>query len=244
MKKIVLTTGLILISSSLLAANLTERTSTVKGSKPAITSTVGIFNYSMRGWPPTVGDELRHYTISAKDPDGDPVSTRIEWLRDGVVIPGATALAYKTVSADIGSNLVVRMYVWSPSATTDPSEGDVVTTPTLGEVQGAELLYPPAPIYRLNLAATTGEAANAACQADGARLPTSGETYRTYMQSTSATGSTGNNTDMCTQWGWPLNGQCGGTTDTYWINYNGYKAYSMRTGSQGGTTGYVMCVKN
>jgi hypothetical protein len=131
MRKIGLLMSLALLSFSLQAEALRVKTATVKGTKPEITSNLGVFNYTNKDRAPKVGDQVRHYSISARDVDGDTYTMYLEWLRDGVPIPGATgnginilAAEYKPTAADIGKKLSVRVSISSSSTTTDPWQGD------------------------------------------------------------------------------------------------------------------------
>jgi hypothetical protein len=131
MRKIGLLMSLALLSFSLQAEPLRVKTATVKGTKPEITNNVTVFNHSEKGRTPKVGDMLRHYTITHQDVDGDGYTMALQWLRDGVPIPGATgdgknilAAEYNPTSADIGKKLSVRVTISSSPSTTDPWQGD------------------------------------------------------------------------------------------------------------------------
>lgn len=128
LRNIAMICGLALLSSYI-QAEMVVQTPTVKGTKPRITSNVGIFNHTNKDRAPKVGDDIRHYIVKTADDEGDAVSVRIEWLRDGELIPGTEddgdKLTYRPVAADIGKRLSVRMFCWTDPNKTDPSEGDL-----------------------------------------------------------------------------------------------------------------------
>jgi hypothetical protein len=74
---------------------------------------------------PAVGQVLTgHYTYA--DVDSDPQGVSVyAWLRNGVVIGGATAITYTVQSADVGAAITFRV---TPVATVAPSTGSPVTS--------------------------------------------------------------------------------------------------------------------
>ncbi|WXL24263.1 hypothetical protein WG219_13090 [Ectopseudomonas mendocina] len=140
MKKMGLLIGAILLSTQL-HAELVERTETVKGRKPEITNSLGVFNYTEKGRVPKVGDKIRHYSITARDLDGDAYTMHLQWLRDGEPIPGATgngidiiAAEYRPTAEDIGKMLSVRVSISTSPDITDPFQGDTKYSNEIGPV--------------------------------------------------------------------------------------------------------------
>ncbi|WP_273863753.1 adhesion domain-containing protein, partial [Pseudomonas sp. B3G-3] len=90
--------------------------------------------------------------------------------------------------------------------------------------------------------------ANAYCTANGARLPTKDELQALWGQATVGRPS---NSEMCSVHGWPLSGQCGGSSNVYWSstpNGTGDHYYvNLNHGTANNTNDYdtiqVACVR-
>ncbi|WP_447776307.1 Ig-like domain-containing protein [Pseudomonas chlororaphis] len=94
----------------------------------------------------------------------------------------------------------------------------------------------------------TWDEADAHCKANGARLPTKNELKALWGQATVGRPS---NSEMCSVYGWPLPGQCGGRSNYYWsstqysksMHYYGH----MDTGNENAYDDYypnqVACVR-
>ncbi|WP_159299023.1 Ig-like domain-containing protein [Pseudomonas chlororaphis] len=97
-------------------------------------------------------------------------------------------------------------------------------------------------------ATMTWAKADAHCKANGARLPTKDELQALWNQATVGRPS---NSEMCSKYAWPLDGQCGGSSSYYWsstpigtgdhyiVYLNNGNAYSHNDG----TTDQVACVR-
>ncbi|WXL25792.1 hypothetical protein WG219_21280 [Ectopseudomonas mendocina] len=247
MKKYIVSAILLISVNQPYAAqdSLTARTLAVKGHPPELTSKPEIFNYTRRGSAPIVGDDLRHYLISTKDKDGDIVTAKVQWLRDGVPIPGQTSLTYFATSEDVGKDITVKYILTTPAASTDPNES-IYISKSLGKVQKKDNSehYPPDPIFRLDIGLKSSTEAIAACTDANGQVATYAQAKNLYIQSTSAISVNENNEEMCTLWEWPLNNQCGGASDYYWAKDGStYKSFSLRTGTNNtsNTSAYVMC---
>lgn len=194
-------------------AAVSQDTDTVKGRAP-IVSGVTVSNQTKPGIPPRVGSILR-VDYSFSDPDDDDESgTAIQWLRNGSAIGGATSAIYTATTADGGARLSARITPHTATSSTDPSSGTPLISAALEIVVGAlpvgRFLAPPtAPMNYTN--------AKAYCQSRGARLPTETELVQLYHDSTSAPEAGYSNPEMCTVYGWPNGGVCGGQKNTYWI---------------------------
>ena len=69
-----------------------------------------------------------------------------------------------------------------------------------------------------------------------ARLPTKLELENLFIQSSSVT-ELGQSSDvMCDVHGWPLRGQCGGSSNLYWANDQNWKDWRWRTNMNNGTS--------
>jgi hypothetical protein len=227
-------------------AELQLQTQPVRGSAPYSSNNIGVFNYSERHWPPKVGSDLRHYSLAPTDDDGDAISSsKVQWLADGQPIPGATGSAYKPVQSDIGKVISLRITISTDPARTDPYEG-VYYTFGLPPVRDGVTPYSPTPLYYVSGIAKPQSDAQTTCENNGHRLATESELKKVYTQSTSSTVVPGAaNDEMCSLWGWGLDGACGGGTDVYWSS--GSNGVNMRTGASVSGSGQlfaVACFKN
>lgn len=239
------------------AAEVNTTTPTVKGHAP-VASAVSIQNVSNPGAQPRVGDDL-NVTYTFTDSDGDPQSgSLLQWLSNGGAIAGAVAATYKTVTADTGKNLAARVTPQTNPANTDPSSGAPVTSASVTVLAAGA----PIGIGRFiapDLTVRTWAAANSYCQGlgSGARLPTQTELQQHFVDATSSPAyfpNAGyiNNIEMCSKHGWPLDGQCGGSSHTYyWSSTPGsagtHYYVSLNDGSASSTGGsstfQVACVR-
>lgn len=149
------------------------------------------------------------YTYS--DADGDEQgATTLRWYRgcNGMSfcteIPGATGSTYKLQEADAGA--YVKVMVTPVAKTGTPKQGsEAASTPTT-KVLGVGSFQV--------LGIGQYSQAQSMCDAKNLRLPTKNELQTTFYTFTSG----GTNYEMCSRYGWPLRGQCGGIADEYWTN--------------------------
>ncbi|EMY33136.1 subtilase family serine protease, partial [Arthrobacter crystallopoietes BAB-32] len=116
----------------------------VTGTKAGMTSTTVTSAATARAVLGTVANTVAAYisgsahvgkTLTAKGTWTTGAVLKYQWLRDGLVISGATAATYKVSADDVGMKISVRIY-----ATKTNYASKTVTTP-----QTAPVTYPPAP---------------------------------------------------------------------------------------------------
>lgn len=203
------------------AIEVTQVTDTVKGRAPEASS-VGITNQTNPGVSPRVGSVLQ-VGYSFSDADGDDESgTAIQWLRNGNSISGATSATYTTQATDDGTNVSVQITPHTAASTTDPNSGTPVSSAALTVVAGAVAI---GNFLAPDTARRNWTQANSYCQSlgNGARLPTQSELQQLFVNATSSPVFAPNsgfiqNAEMCSVYGWPLSGQCGGGRHNYWSN--------------------------
>ena len=189
------------------------------------------------GTPPT-GSAI--VTVNFSDLDGDAQSGSLfEWYRYGALIGGATGSSLLLDQSGIGGDrLYARVTPKTDPNITSPSEGTATNTTEIAVPSGAIL-------SRFIMPLTTGQAwsnADAYCNAlgSGARLPALAELQEVFADTTSSPTNHPNsgyvtNLEMCSKHGWPLNGQCGGSSYGYWSSTPGsagnHYNVSLRNGS-------------
>lgn len=190
-------------------ADVSNTTPTVKGRAPSASS-VTVSNQSKPGSSVELGQTVEA-AFTFDDTDGDTESgTTYVWKRGGTAISGATSSTYTTVMADLRKNLAVEVTPKTDTGTTDPAVGTAVSSPTVtvGAVSISPFLAP-------DTLTRTYSDANSYCQGLGGNLPSRELLQQLFLDQTSATGIGQSNTEMCSKYGWPLIGQCGGG-NTYW----------------------------
>lgn len=194
------------------AAEVVQRTDTVQGRAPVVSNVV-IGNQS---YPDFVGARVGHVlSISSAfaDADGDTeAGSTIQWLRNGAAISGATGETYTVQSADAGRSLSVQVTPKTDPAITSPASGMVATSAAIAVTAGimgyGNFLAPDALLRNWSQA-------DSFCKSKGARLPTRDELQQLFVDATSSPAWAPNsgyiqNTEMCSLYGWPLAGMCGG----------------------------------
>jgi hypothetical protein len=160
--------------------------------------------------------------------------------------PSATGLTYTIKQEDMGGHISFGVTPQSSSGT--PTSGNEVrSTPVMAGKVEIRRFIPPKAEY------ITWGNATSYCKnlGNGARLPKAAELEQLFRSVTSG----GTNTEMCSIYGWPLSGVCGGAPgsamDRYWTaessSLTGYYVTKMSNGtSQGSTntnTDLVACIR-
>ena len=181
-------------------------TSTVRGRAPAaapsITGTAAI------------GGTLSGASGFA-DADGDSESgTTYSWSGGGA--SGSTQTLVVPLAAG-GRTITLTVTPKTDATITDPAVGvpKTATVDIIPNVLGG-FLTP-------DTTARTWSQAEAYCRAmvPIARLPTETELQNLFLSATSSTVAGAPNMEMCTVHNWPLNGQCGGSSNYYWSSTPG-----------------------
>ncbi|QTL94359.1 hypothetical protein [Aeromonas jandaei] len=157
----------------------------------------------------SLGDTLNVIYNGYTDIDGDVEGVpSIQWLRDGAAVTGATTSSYTVRADSTCRDFAVAVEVTPKSLTGDPLIGDAKQSPPL------LVVYSRIPNFRKpDTVRRNWSDADAYCKAHGLILPTIAQ-----LQSVFNNTSGGTNIELATQYGWPLSGQCGGTTNIYWAN--------------------------
>lgn len=218
-----LASGLLLMLLMLLgvygrAAEVTQITDTVKGRAPVVSAVTVTMQGQAADVPVSMGgNAVANYSYSDADGDAEE-GTRVQWLKDGVAIPGAVANPYVVPEDGVAKyNLSAEVTPTTDPAITDPAEGM--------PVQSSNSLLVVASPAAQGLVPPSGTVmnwvdANSYCQGQGARLPTQVELRNLFVQSTRSPAYFPNsgyvvNYDMCTVHGWPLGNMCG-ASGSYW----------------------------
>ncbi|WP_282875971.1 hypothetical protein [Pseudomonas peli] len=175
-------------------------TTTVQGrapvAAPIITGTAGVGNTLTA---------LAGFT----DADGDSESgTLYAWNGGGVFVYTPTLVVPPSAG---GNTLTLYVIPKTDAAVTEPAEG-VEQTATIAIPASLGRFLTPDKIAR------TWPDADDYCRGlgGGARLPTRFELTDLFLSATSAGTVHLNNSELCTIHKWPLAGQCGGSTSSYW----------------------------
>ena len=190
--------GSVLLLSPFVWAAQSTPTATVQGrapvAAPSITGTAAI------------GGTLTGASGFA-DADGDNESgTTYSWSGGGA--SGSTQTLVVPLAA--GANTITLTVTPKTDATiTDPAEGvaKTVTVDIPADFGGGSMT---------DTVLRTWSEANDHCTNKGARLPTKIELENLFLSATSATVLGPVNIEMCSVHGWPLFGQCGGSSNNYW----------------------------
>ncbi|MFM5590682.1 hypothetical protein ACET60_05715 [Aeromonas veronii] len=166
---------------------------------------------------PLAGEAVTASWAYADDDNDIESGSGIEWLLDDVV--AGQGVSFIPPGDSAGKNLQVRVTPRS-AAPADPVQGESVNSAkvVIGQNPSAVACTPEETLSNEGLTFTcppprgmTWFVANDYCQSQGARLPTVRELQSLHANKTSG----GNNSQMCTKYGWPLGGQCGGGAQ-YW----------------------------
>ncbi len=171
---------------------------------------------------PMAGRAVRaawRYTNQDEDVES---GSKIEWLLDGVVVPGQEGTDYILPINSATKRLQVRVTPRS-AAPANPNTGAAVTSVETVIAQNIPTACVPGTTLIDNGKTVTcpvtnrdGWGADAYCKALGGRLPTVSELQSIFVNQTTATAVGQLNYEMCQTHGWPLQGYCGGTNNAYW----------------------------
>ncbi len=214
----VLSGSVLLLLSTYGWALQSAQTSTVKGRAPAAVP-------SITGTAKVGGTLTGRSGFS--DADGDSESgTTYSWSGGGA--SGSTQTLVVPLAAG-GRTITLTVTPKTDATITDPAVGvpKTATVDIIPNVLGG-FLTP-------DTTARTWSQAEAYCRAmvPIARLPTETELQNLFLSATSSTVAGAPNMEMCTVHNWPLNGQCGGSSNYYWSSLSG-----------GATSHYVVSLYN
>lgn len=243
-----LSAGLLLaaLAAGAQAVEVTQATDMVKGRAPEA-SNVAVSNQSSPG-ARLAPSNVASASYSFSDADGDAESgTTIQWLRNGSPISGATSATYTIQAMDNGTRLSVQITPRTNAVSTNPDMG----MPIASAEQGVGVII--GDFLAPDTVLRTWSTAENYCQSRGARLPTRDELQQLFVNATSANVADGGqaNTEMCSLYGWPLGGQCGGSYNDYWSSTsNGTGTHTSVGMANGGTYNFsdassrpVACVR-
>jgi hypothetical protein len=228
-------------------------TAAVQGKYRPQAKSLSVSNVSRPGSQPKSGDRLR-INYSFEDLDGDQNNgSTFEWRRGSTLV--STSQEYVTTGSDADQTLTGKVLARTNPAITEPYLATAAASTTT-------TVYP-AGVHAIDVVLATPNytgygSVNISCPAN-TRRPTIEELRQMYLNSTSATvpyPSSGwaSNTEMCSRYGLPLSGLCGGRNDSGSISYadwwrgNSVYMLNMRTGETKNLNGVsgtylTVCVK-
>jgi hypothetical protein len=118
-----------------------DPTAPVTGQAPTLaTASINVTGSGPQG-EPLVGDQLTAaYTVN--DPDADPLdaaatNATIQWLADGAPVGTVGSTTYTIQPSDLGKTITYRIQLHTDQATTDPYQGVLTVSSSVGGGSGA-----------------------------------------------------------------------------------------------------------